>query len=321
MRSTMKTLIIIAVLVGMAAPAMAVSAPLVEYMFNESGGEVAWSTFSPSPDAEGSRLTMYAGHNETNNWVTMDRHTDDGLGMSGLAGDRALNLKDATQMGLAKGGNGGRARSAGSPPLPLTTLASFTVTMWFNNDNNGNTFEGGPTELGFDTRLLGLSGWNAGAGEPGFDIQVGGVGLGWVMLKSDGESVNAGNMGFNLANKWYFLAISYDGTKTTDNVQFYKGSDTDAVTAVGGPKTLNKGVMNVGANALVLGNERDHWAFAYDGYMDDVRIWGDAADSSGVIGLQDIQAVYAADLANTSVPEPATMLLLGLGGLLIRRKR
>jgi hypothetical protein len=118
------------------------------------------------------------------------------------------------------------------------------------------------------------------------------------------------------------LAISYDGTKTTDNVQFYKGSKTEAVTEIGGPVTLDQGVINVGANQLILGNERDHWAFTFDAFMDDVRFWASDTDGSGVIGLAELQEVHGLDLQNQSVPEPATLVLLGLSGLgLLGRKR
>jgi len=44
----------------------------------------------------------------------------------------------------------------------------------------------------------------------------------------------------------------------------------------------------------------------YDGYIDEVRVYDEALDAAAIQAL---------------VPEPATIALLGLGGLLLRRRR
>ena len=59
------------------------------------------------------------------------------------------------------------------------------------------------------------------------------------------------------------------------------------------------------------------WFFSIDVNFDEIGIWNRALSDL------ELQAVYDAGLSGTPLPEPATLVVLGLGGLavLIRRKR
>ena len=116
------------------------------------------------------------------------------------------------------------------------------------------------------------------------------------------------------ANNWVFLAVTYDGTTTSNNVNFYIGGEgtpvaplgtaqsTIAITVDGGPALFGVGYTDAApaANTSVLG------------LQDDVRVY------SGSLSLAELEA---ARLSN--IPEPATAALLGMAGasLLVRRRR
>jgi len=61
-----------------------------------------------------------------------------------------------------------------------------------------------------------------------------------------------------------------------------------------------------GIENIYIGAEKQYWYF-YDGMLDDFRIYDEA------LGQDDVSALM--------VPEPATLCLLGLGGLLLIRRR
>ncbi len=67
-----------------------------------------------------------------------------------------------------------------------------------------------------------------------------------------------------------------------------------------------------GTNQVAVGNNNRNTTFTdpFDGLIDDVQIWNEA------LGAEAIADIYAAGL-----PEPATLVLLGMGGLLAVRKR
>jgi len=74
-----------------------------------------------------------------------------------------------------------------------------------------------------------------------------------------------------------------------------------------GPYGGGDGTQNLrGIENLYIGANKQYWDF-YDGLVDDFRIYDEALSQT------DIQSIM--------VPEPVTLCLLGLGGLLLRRRR
>lgn len=265
---------------------------LVHYDLNEGSGTTA--TDSTTGTASDGTL----GGNAT--WST---NTPDGSGSS-------LSLtKNATDANFV---------SAGSSEV--NALTSFTITLWFNaqgtvtaGDRLLSTLSSG-TFKGFDLNLQALTSTATNISASGFrlGLLVDGTSGGSALFSSAGTSVNA-------SNQWVFLAVSYDGTKTTDNVSFYTGTSGSAVTQLGVVGTLNMGAVDSTTGSLQIGNTT---ATTGDrtptGLFDDVRVYSGVA-SSGF--LNDVR------LDNlSSVPEPSTCaavagaLALVATGILRRRK-
>lgn len=223
-----------------------------------------------------------------------------------------------TSLGLTKNATDANFVSAGSSEV--NALASFTITLWFNaqgaitaGDRLLSTLSSG-TFKGFDFNVQALTSTATDISASGFrlGLLVDGTSGGSALFSSAGTSVNANN-------QWVFLAATYDGTKTSNNVTFYTGTPGSAVTQLGVVGTLNMGAVDSTTGSLQIGNTT---ATTGDrtptGLFDDVRVYSGVASS---VFLNDVR------LDNlSSVPEPSTCaavagaLALVATGFLRRRK-
>ena len=257
--------------------ARAVPIPLVEYRFNDSGTTTA---------STGSSKTVL---NLLKNAIATDLHSSDSLGVSGFAGDKALDLTAATGMGTIGGAGNGVARL--SSPSFLSNLTSFTLQGWFKPDG---------TVIGSNAYLLQTQNGTA-------QIKVNAEYNGKLSLTVDNiAAATASVASYSTTSSWTFFAVTYDGTVAADNVTFYVGSVSTSVSQVGTVRSINAGAVNpFGAGNFSVGNSNGTDR-PFDGRIDNFRIFGTLSGSSGVLSLSDLEALRLADLE----PNQVTVIMI-----------
>jgi len=118
------------------------------------------------------------------------------------------------------------------------------------------------------------------------------------------------------ANRWVFLAVTYDGTSFVDNVRFYMGDASTPIALVGTPLTVGQLTIEGGSARVGVGftDAAPTANTSAIGLQDDVRVYATALD---------LAALEQVRLANV-VPEPSTAMMLSgslLFGCGVRRVR
>ena len=151
----------------------------------------------------------------------------------------------------------------------------------------------------------------------GFDFSIFSASSGnfTVALNTDAVTGSASNSISQNLNSWMFLAFTYDGTQTTNNVQFYIGTTTGGVAALGSAKSQNAGALGTSVNPFEVANTAQSTSDRTPAALfDNVQIY------DTVLSLSELEAVR---VATSAIPEPATWGLLTLAGtlVLLRRRR
>jgi hypothetical protein len=101
---------------------------------------------------------------------------------------------------------------------------------------------------------------------------------------------------------------------------YYHGGDDMSAEAVANIGMFFKSFPSEFTGDMYFGVGTGHAGNPFNcssGYYDNVRIWASKTDGSGALTADQLEAVRQADL----IPEPATMLILGMGGLLLTKRR
>jgi hypothetical protein len=191
----------------------------------------------------------------------------------------------------------------------LDGLEQLTLTAWINLQGapvNGNRIMAKQLGTGnFDGFSFAYSTPTTGtisADNFQLNLALGGVG---------GFAFNTSGVDLGAANRWVFVAVTYDGTQIADNLQFWSGSEVDAVSPLDLPRSVIVGALMANANEFRVGASSTG-AVSPPEYVDDVRVY------SGVLTSAELEAVRF-----SNVPEPSAVaaVTLSISMLGLRRSR
>lgn len=185
-------------------------------------------------------------------------------------------------------------------PDKLDALSQLTLTAWVNLQGSpvhGNRIMSKQFPSGnFDGFSFAFNNPGAGtisASNFGLNLALGGAG-GFTFVQSGGA--------LSANNEWLFVAVTYDGTQSSGNVNFFSGGVAAAVSSFAtGSSTAGTLVGN--ANDFRVGAQSAS-TISPPVLIDDVRVYG------SVLSMGDLENIRL-----SNIPEPSVAALLG-GGLL-----
>jgi len=149
-------------------------------------------------------------------------------------------------------------------PQKLNAIQAFTLTTWINLRANP----------GANTRIISLH--NSAFG---FDWRINNTHASpfsknnfSMTLKVDQTDATS-STAIQPADGWLFLAVSYDGTQTSENVRFFAGSETSEVAQVGAAMTLNEGPTSSTIVGLRIGSSVGFGGNVPHAWFDEVRLY------------------------------------------------
>ncbi|HSI08223.1 MAG: LamG-like jellyroll fold domain-containing protein [Rariglobus sp.] len=242
---------------------------VLELRFNDAPGEVVKDSAAKNPPA---LMTIFDG-------AKADLRTAPGGGVSHKPKDRAFDNTVSLAMGGSgkTPGQGGKAVISGGA-TSFDRAMSFTVQGWYKSD--GVQIPSNYARLISSQRLSVVFDGPDGKG---------------LVLSTDRGSALSPSPVFRVADQWVFFAITYDGAGEYKNVVFYAGSVngpvqvvTEASLAAGALKTVLPDVPVIIGN-MPAGDR------PFDGVIDNIRIWADAASSEAVLNQAELEAIRRAD--------------------------
>lgn len=268
---------------------------LVFYEFNEQSNTVALDS---SGNNRNGTIVVHAQESAGNYGIN-------GVGVSGRAGDHAFNNTAGTMAA-----RGGAVQYQGN----LGLLSSVTLTLWYKTADAS-------TDAKALTRLF-----YTGGGATNYDLRFNDEDSMSFLKRAPEAGANFGSDSIlNSGGEWVFLAMTYVQTASGDNLHLYAGT-TEAEARLVSSAAVDWGAIDLAGTSgatLLFGNV-SNLGRAFDGWLDNVRLYGTQTGSDGALDLSAIRAVQTADLA---IPEPSTYALIGAGVALAitffarRRKR
>jgi hypothetical protein len=262
-------------------PAVAAPVPVLRYTFDDSA-----ATDLVAPAANGTLVPGTTGAGFVTN-------TPSGTGRAYSTGNGSDGTADA---GYISAGDAAK----------LDALPAVTVTAWINLQAN-------PATTTVVERIVS----DGGVASGGFDLSVMGTATALSLITfergSTGGTSVASASTINASDRWVFVALTYDGSLTTGNVNYYVGSPTAAAAPLGGPLTRNAGPLTANTLAFeVAGTGESSGDRTPRAFIDDVRVYNGVADLAFLEGVR-----------SENVPEPGSAAALagGLGLAALGRRR
>ncbi|MDP0496261.1 MAG: LamG-like jellyroll fold domain-containing protein [Verrucomicrobiota bacterium JB024] len=100
---------------------------------------------------------------------------------------------------------------------------------------------------------------------------------------------------FRTADEWTFFALTYDGTKTTDNLLFYVGSQSEPVRLVARLNLPAGTVYESGSNQPLTVGNLPSGDRPFDGLLDNFRLWVDKSGAGAVLNESQLEQVRKSD--------------------------
>mgnify|MGYP005864232899 CR=1 FL=1 len=221
----------------------------------------------------------------------------------GLLGGNTFNNTASSGMGSL--GTGGRITSS-ADVAALDALQSFTISGWMRNMSS---LSGSGAVLFQDIQSATANGISLTLGNNLMQITI-------------NNSTHQSSVGAysSALTDWVFFAVTFNGAGGANNLNFYVGSTSAPVTLVNSvttPQTVttnNTQIAGIGNSIFGAQNNRP-----FDGMLDNFRVHGSQADSSGALSLAELEGVRYLD--TTILPEPSTVMLLLMGAPLWRAIR
>jgi len=219
------------------------------------------------------------------------------LGLDSAGGDNNGTATGGGSSFNAAGVIGGALQLDGSDngleilnSAPFQALDTFTIAGFVNANLDGANY-GGSGTVG---RLFGTLGNNGVGGNNGYGFGV--RDNGDMLFTTYGIlDVGAGGAGTISDDTWHHIAVTLDGGVSNIYVD-------GALVGTGGGGNPNDTSFNfhIGAGEIFADGR-------FEGLLDDVRVYDNV--------------LTANEIAALNVPEPGSLALLGLGGLMIARRR
>ncbi|UCG47826.1 MAG: PEP-CTERM sorting domain-containing protein [Phycisphaerales bacterium] len=229
----------------------------------------------------------------------------DGMDSSGYDNHGAINgnvAPAADRFGnpngaMSFGGDGGDNINVGNPP-EFNITGAMTITAWVYLDSSS------PVHGGRNARILAkMDGGGKRSWSTGIEKNVSGVPFpATIQVSSNGSDVIGLHEPTLPLDEWvHYAGVYTPGT----SLEVYLNGDLAGINTDGIPGAQ----YSDNGNPVIIGNRPACGDCAWYGSLDEVRLYDE------VLTEAQIEAVMAR-------PEPATVVMLGLGGLaLIRRKR
>lgn len=101
--------------------------------------------------------------------------------------------------------------------------------------------------------------------------------------------------------EWVFVAVTYDGTLSENNMKIYTTADASSLTLMG-TYSMNAGAVLESKLAVKIG-------LSLVGLFDNIRLYGSQTDSSGALAEDEIKAwMQSSDVGSGSAPKKPIIL-------------
>ena len=229
-----------------------------------------------------------------NGGAAADLHGGPGSGVSGLPGDRAFD-------NTASNGIFGASHGQHSADFnPIDGLSTFTLAGWFMLPSSATE------SIGRQDALIENGTISVLEDPAGFRLRGGArADSGTLELRVNRDFSIESSAAYTEIGEYVNFAVTYDGTSSSNNVQFYKGTTSEPLMLVD-TLTLDAGVVNPESIPLSIGVTQTSGLTLnpFNGLLDNIRIWDFALSQSSLESLRRSDA---------AVPEPASALLLLIG--------